>query len=105
MTYRLSPEQAEWPRKGVFKLPDQSGWMVLSSSQTNVYWHVTFGHHPRTGSFWGCGCPWGQNHPRMGSSARLDDPCQHIRRVIRAEQADGIPPRPEPHVNPGAFVD
>lgn len=114
---------ATWPRSGIHKLPDLAGWMVPSRSVPGAFWHVAWttrmtlappqvivtmtGRHGNTASggqsgsavvgriVWTCTCPAGRERRDMvPADPDLADPCRHVLAVARAEENDGIPPRP-----------
>jgi hypothetical protein len=115
---------AAWPRSGIHKLPDMAGWMVPSATTPGAFWHVSWTtrattHPPQvtvtvlasgprnTASggpggasivgriVWTCTCPAGRERGEMVPAAPdRPDPCRHILAVARAEENDGLPPRP-----------
>jgi hypothetical protein len=94
---------APWPREGVFKLPDDGGWMAPSHTMLGAYWHVTWHTAPTEGIWFECSCPAGQERQRMGQ--RYENACRHVRLVSVAEMADGYPPRPSAPVNREALTE
>jgi hypothetical protein len=97
--------RAPWPRRGVYRLPDNAGWMVPSRTHQHAYWHVNFGHTPTLGTYFTCGCPAGQTRGPMAAThgAPAERPCHHVLEASLAEQADGIPNRPPARIDPEVF--
>jgi hypothetical protein len=86
---------------GVYRLPDNEGWFVESSTRPGIFWLVSWGEHPRHGkssvmirsaTWFTCTCEAGQERRKMGPPphARV---CRHVTQAMQAERADGYEDR------------